>query len=328
MSKLLTRRLAVQSAAVASLGLPLSARAQSALPKGPIKVVVGFSAGGSADITGRLIAEKLRQRTGLVTIVENKPGVSGVIATEAVVKSPPDGNTLMLAVMTSTILAKLTFAKLPYDPQKDLSPLSLVGTFQIVLAVTPSVPVTDMNQFAAWLKANPDKANYGVPAVGGHSHFFGLMLGKALGVDMQMVPYKGAAPMITDLSGGQLYVGVSGLSDFLASHRAGKVRIIATSGQERSLSAPDLPTFTESGFPTLAGDGWMALYAPANTPAATVAALSAEIAAILKQPDVRERLVQLGLDPRGTTPAELVAFDERELKRWQPIVAASGFKVE
>src|SRR5258708_826342 len=170
---MLTRRLVIQSGATA-LGLPLSARAQGALPKGPVKIVVGFSAGGSADIIGRLIAEKFRQRTGLTTIVENKPGVSGVIATEAVAKSPPDGNTLMLAVMTSTILAKLTFTKLPYDPQKDLSPVSLVGTFQIVLAVTPSLPITDMNQFAAWLKANPDKANFGVPAVGGHSHFFGL----------------------------------------------------------------------------------------------------------------------------------------------------------
>jgi tripartite-type tricarboxylate transporter receptor subunit TctC len=197
-----------------------------------------------------------------------------------------------------------------------------------VLAVTPSLPITDMKQFASWLKANPGKANFGVPAVGGHSHFFGLMLGKALGVDMQMVPYKGAAPMITDLSGGQLLIGVSGLSDFLASHRAGKVRIIATSGQQRPLSAPELPTFTESGFPTLAGDGWIALYAPANTPTATVAALSAEFAGILKLPDIRERLIQLGMDPRGTTPAELAAFDERELKRWQPIVAASGFKVE
>jgi tripartite-type tricarboxylate transporter receptor subunit TctC len=327
MSKLLTRRLAVQAAA-ASLSLPLSARAQGALPKGPVKIVVGFSAGGSADITGRLIAEKFRERTGLTTLVENKPGVSGVIATEAVTKAAADGNTLMLAVMTSTILAKLTFTKLPYDPQKDLSPVSLVGTFQIVLAVTPSLPITDMKQFASWLKANPGKANFGVPAVGGHSHFFGLMLGKALGVDMQMVPYKGAAPMITDLSSGQLLVGVSGLSDFLASHRAGKVRIIATSGEQRSLSAPELPTFTEAGFPTLAGDGWIALYAPANTPTATVAALSAEFAAILKLPDIRERLIQLGMDPRGTTPAELAAFDERELKRWQPIVAASGFKVE
>jgi tripartite-type tricarboxylate transporter receptor subunit TctC len=327
MSKLLTRRLAVQAAA-ASFSLPLSARAQGALPKGPVKIVVGFSAGGSADITGRLIAEKFRERTGLTTLVENKPGVSGVIATEAVTKAAADGNTLMLAVMTSTILAKLTFTKLPYDPQKDLSPVSLVGTFQIVLAVTPSLPITDMKQFASWLKANPGKANFGVPAVGGHSHFFGLMLGKALGVDMQMVPYKGAAPMITDLSSGQLLVGVSGLSDFLASHRAGKVRIIATSGEQRSLSAPELPTFTEAGFPTLAGDGWIALYAPANTPTATVAALSAEFAAILKLPDIRERLIQLGMDPRGTTPAELAAFDERELKRWQPIVAASGFKVE
>ncbi|MEI8152636.1 MAG: Bug family tripartite tricarboxylate transporter substrate binding protein [Hyphomicrobiales bacterium] len=333
MQKLLTRRLATTSGpallGTVALGvLPSGPRAQGALPKGPVRILVGFSAGGSADVVGRLIAEKFRERTGLTTVVENKPGVSGVIATEAAARAAPDGNTMVLAAMASTIMAKLTFTKLPYDPQKDLAPVSLVSTFQLVLAVTPSLPIATMAQFATWAKANPDKASFGVPAVGGHSHFFGLMLGKTLGVDMQVVPYKGSAPMITDLSSGQLHVGVSALSDFLASHKAGKVRIIATSGQERSLSAPDLPTFTESGFPTLAGDGWLALYAPANTPPATIAALSAEMGAVLKTPDVRERIVLLGMDPRGSTPAGLAEFDEGELKRWQPIVAASGFKVE
>jgi tripartite-type tricarboxylate transporter receptor subunit TctC len=333
MSQLITRRTAATSGAAllgaAALGVsPSGPRAQSALPKGPVRILVGFSAGGSADVVGRLIAEKFRERTGLTTVIENKPGVSGVIATEAAARAAPDGNTMVLAAMASTIMAKLTFTKLPYDPQKDLAAVGLVSTFQLVLAVTPSLPIATMAQFATWAKANPGKASFGVPAVGGHSHFFGLMLGKTLGIDMQVVPYKGSAPMITDLSSGQLHVGVSALSDFLASHKAGKVRIIATSGQERSLSAPDLPTFTESGFPTLAGDGWLGLYAPANTPPAIVAALSAEMAAVLKAPDVRERIVLLGMDPRGSTPAGLAEFDEAELKRWQPIVAASGFKVE
>lgn len=333
MPKFLTRRGVTAAGGAllggATLGLGGSrAVAQSALPKGPVRILVGFSAGGSADIVGRLIAEKFRERTGLATLVENKPGVSGVIATEAVAKSPPDGNALILAAMASTIMAKLTFTKLPYDPQKDLAPVSLVSTFQLVLAVTPTMPVTDMKGFADWAKANPTKASFGVPAVGGHSHFFGLMLGKTLGVDMQVVPYKGSAPMITDLSSGQLHVGVSALSDFLASHKAGKVRIIATSGKERSLSAPDLPTFTESGFPALVGDGWLGLYAPAGTPPATVAALGAEMAAVVNLPEIRERIVVLGMEPRGTTPGDLAEFDESELKRWQPIVAASGFKVE
>jgi tripartite-type tricarboxylate transporter receptor subunit TctC len=333
MPKLLTRRRAATSTVAllgtAALGAPASGiRAQGALPRGPVRILVGFSAGGSADVIGRLIAEKFRERTGLITLIENKPGVSGVIATEATARAAPDGNTILLAAMSSTIMAKLTFTRLPYDPQKDLAPVSLVTTFQLVLTVTPSLPVTDMSQFAAWAKTNPDKANFGVPAVGGHSHFFGLMLGKTLGVDMQVVPYKGAAPMITDLSSGQLHVGISSLSDFLTAHKAGKVRIIATLGKERSLSAPELPTFTESGFPTLAGDGWFALYAPANTPSATVAALSAEMSAILKLPEIRDRIVFLGMEPRSSTPDDLAAFDEGELRRWQPIVAASGFKVE
>jgi tripartite-type tricarboxylate transporter receptor subunit TctC len=317
----------------ASLALPLLAvtpvaRAQSALPKGPLKIVVGFAAGGTADLAGRVIADKLRERTGLSVIVDNKPGISGVIATEAVAKSPPDGNTLMLAVMTSTVMGKLTFVKLPYDPQKDLAPVSLVSTFQIALAVAPSNPAKDMKEFVAWAKANPAQANFGVPAMGGHSHFFGLLLGKTLGLDMQPVPYKGAAPMVNDMGGGQVQIGISGLADLLASHKGGKVRILGTSGAARALSSPDLPTFSEQGYPGLQGDGWFGLFAPAGTPPATVEALNREVDAVLKLPDVRERIVTMGMDPRGGAPGDLARFEETEMKRWAPIVAASGFKVE
>jgi tripartite-type tricarboxylate transporter receptor subunit TctC/phenylpropionate dioxygenase-like ring-hydroxylating dioxygenase large terminal subunit len=313
----------------AMMGLrSVSAVAQAALPKGPIRLLVGYSAGGSADVLARLIAQKLGERTGLTTLVENKPGAGGVIATEMVVNAPPDGSTIVLANMASTIMATLTYPKLQYDPQKDLAPVSLVCTGQHALTVATSVPVTDPAQLSVWAKANPEKMNFGVPAVGGQAHFFVLAMGKALGVEVQVVPYRGTTQMISDLSGGQLFVGISGVADFQASHRAGKVRIIATSGKERSLSTPDIPTFAESGFPTLAGEHWFGIYAPAKTPQPTVAALSAEIQAIMKLPDIRERLIQLSLDPRGTSPAGLAEFDENEFQRWQPIVAASGFKLE
>ncbi len=209
MARLLKRRAAIASSAAllgtAALCLPsVGLRAQSALPKGPVRLLVGYSPGGPADSMARLIAQKFSDRTGLTTLVENKPGAGGVIATEMVSKALPDGNTLILANMASTIMAKLTYPKLPYDPQKDLAPVSLVSTFQHALSVIPSVPVADTVQFATWAKANPGKANFGVPAIGGLSHFFGLMLGKAIGVDMQPVPYKGTAPMLIDLNSGQL----------------------------------------------------------------------------------------------------------------------------
>jgi tripartite-type tricarboxylate transporter receptor subunit TctC len=291
-------------------------------------MLVGFSAGGSADVVARLLADKLRERTGIAVIVDNKPGSGGVIATEAVTKMPPDGNAVVLAAMASTVMAKLTYTKLPYDPQVDLAPVSLVSTFQLALAIAPALPIDSMARFAAWAKANPALTSYGVPAPGGHSHFFGLMLGRALGVDMQVVPYKGSAPMIADLSAGQIKVGISALSDFHGSYKAGKVRLLATSGKERSLSAPELPTFAESGYADLVGDGWLGLYAPPRTPSAITSALSVEVAAILALPDIRERIVTMGMEPRSSTPAGLADFDNAELERWQPIVAASGFKVE
>ncbi len=300
----------------------------AALPRGPVRILVGFSAGGSADIVARLLADKLRDRTGLAVIVENKAGSGGVIAAEALTKMPPDGNSLVLAAMSATIMAKLTYTKLPYDPQVDLDPISLVTTFQLALAVTPALPVDDMARFANWAKANPTQTSFGVPAPGGQSHFFGLMLGRALGVDMQVVPYRGSAPMIADLSPGQIKIGISALSDFHAAYKGGKVRLLATSGRARPLAAPELPTFAESGYRDLVGEGWLGLYAPSRTPLATRTALGAEIAAILAMPDVRERIVTMGMEPRSSSPAGLAEFDAAELERWRPVIAASGFKVE
>jgi tripartite-type tricarboxylate transporter receptor subunit TctC len=257
----------------------------------------------------RLIAQRFSDRTGIAMLVENKPGAGGVIATESVSKASPDGNMLILANMASTILAKLTYPKLPYDPQKDLAPVSLLSTFEYGLSVIPSVPADDIAQFVAWAKANRGKANFGVPAIGGIAHFFGLMLGKAIGIDMQPVPYKGTAPMLIDLNSSQLYVGIAGM-ELLPMHQAGKLRILATSGKERSLVAPDIPTLIESGFPSLVGEGWFGLYAPAKTPTATIAALSVEIQTIMKEPNLRQAVVLLGLAPLGSTPAELADFDE------------------
>jgi tripartite-type tricarboxylate transporter receptor subunit TctC len=325
--KRLRRRDVLASTAIV-LGIPGTPRAQNAFPRGPIRLLVGFSAGGTADIAARLLADKLRDRIGVTVIIENRPGAGGVIATEQVIKMPADGNAIVLAAMSSTVLAMLTYAKLPYDPLTDLAPISLVSTFPLVLAISPSLPVDNVAQFVAWARANPASTSYGVPALGAHSHFFGLMLGKAIGVDMQVVPYKGSAPMIADLSAGQIKVGITGLFDFYSSYKAGKVRLLATSGKERSLSAPELPTFAESGYPDLVGEGWMGLYAPPQTPLSIASALSAEISAILALPDVRDRMITTGMEPRATTPAGLAAFDQAEFKKWQPVVVASGFKVE
>jgi tripartite-type tricarboxylate transporter receptor subunit TctC len=302
-----------------------SSRAQP--PARQLRILVGFSAGGSTDAAARIVAGRLQERTGTTVVIDNKPGAGGTIAADAGAKASPDGSTIVLAAMTSTVMAKLTFARLPFDPQRDLVPISHLSTFHLALAVSPAIRLETVPDFVGWAKEHRGRISIGVPGLGGHSHFFCAMLGKTLGIDVQPVPYKGAAPMLTDLSGNQISVGISALSDFLGAHNGGKVRIVASTGAERSLSAPSLPTFTEAGFPMLTGIGWIAFYAPAKTPRHVVEALSANMAAVLTMPDIREKIVQLGMEPRHSTPDELAAFDAAELERWQPIVEETGFKV-
>ena len=300
----------------------------AALPRGPVRILVGFSAGGSADIVARLLADKLRDRTGLTVIVENKAGSGGVIAAEALTKMPPDGSSLALAAMSATIMAKLTYTKLPYDPQVDLDPISLVTTFQLALAITPALPVDDMARFASWAKANPTQASFGVPAPGGQSHFFGLMLGRALGVDMQVVPYRGSAPMIADLSPGQIKVGISALSDFHAAYKGGKVRLLATSGRARPLAAPELPTFAESGYPNISLVVWGGLFAPGGTPKPILDRLSEEAAKAARNPAYRELVATLQNDAVSSTPEQFQAFVAEEVAKWADAVRKSGMKVD
>jgi tripartite-type tricarboxylate transporter receptor subunit TctC len=309
-------------------GLTKGASAQGSLPNGPIRLLIGYTAAGPADIVARLLAQKMTERTGLTFIVESRPGASGTIATKALTGATPDGRTLLVTNMASTVMAALTFPKLSYDPKTDLAPVSLVCTFQHALAVTSSVPVANPQQFVSWLKANPAKANIAVPAIGGQSHFFALLLGKTFGVDVQVVPYKGSGPLLTDLAGGQINVAITGLGEMVPLHDAGQIRMLATSGHARAIATPKLPTFIEAGFPAAAGEGWFGVFAPVGTPRGVIAEFSSEIQAIMNLPDIRHRLVQLGMDPRGTDPAGLSDFEAREFKRWQPVVAASGFKAE
>lgn len=301
---------------------------QGRLPAGPVRLLVGFPPGGTADQLARLIAAHVQDRAGLPIVVENRPGAGGVVATTAIVTGQADGSSMVLATMGSTIMSKLTYVRMPYDPQRDLAPITLAATFQLALAVHPSLPAETVPQFVAWARANPTQADFAIPAPGGHSQFFGVMLGKEIGVAMQPIPYRGSAPLMADLVAGQVRLSIVPLSDALALHRGGKVRIIATTGDARSLSAPDIPTFTEAGHPQLVGVGWLGVYAAARTPGDIVLGLNRAVVEALSAADIRERIVALGLEPRTSTPEGLAAFDETERQRWEPIVKATGFKIE
>jgi tripartite-type tricarboxylate transporter receptor subunit TctC len=294
----------------------------------PIRIVVGFPPGGGSDLIARLVAERMKVTLGTNVVVENRPGVNGILAVEAVKNAAPDGRTLMVAPIAVTVFAPLTHANLRYDPTRDFAPVSLAATFQLSLAVGPASPAKTLHEYIAWVRANPANGVYGLPTVGSPSHFFGILLARATGLDLVPVPYKGGPPLTNDLIGGQVPAGITALSDWVRQHEAGKIRILATSGSERSPVAPDVPTFKELGFPAIEGSGWQAFHTPAGTPRATLERLSAAIASALTAPDVKERLLAIGLEPVGSTPEELARRMAEDTAKWAPLVKASGFRAD
>jgi tripartite-type tricarboxylate transporter receptor subunit TctC len=310
---------------VAFAALTAAATHAQSASKGPLKILVGFAAGGSSDIAARMLADKLKDSLSQPVVVENRVGAGGRIAAEALKNAPPDGATLLLTPVVVPVLAPLVFKQLNYDPAKDFAPVSQVATYQFAFAVSPNNPAKTVPEFVAWLKANPAQANFGSPAPGSLAHFFGLMVGQATGIDMVHIAYKGGAPLATDLMGGQIPAGIDALSDMMELHRAGKIRIIATSGAERSPLLPTVATFKEQGFPSIEGSGWIGVYAPARTPKALIDQLSAAIVKVLRIPEVRERFLTLGYEPTGTTPEALAAIMAADTARWGPIIKRSGF---
>ena len=293
-----------------------------------MRILVGFSPGGTSDVIARLITDRLKSSLGTHVIVENKPGADGMIAAEALKNAAPDGRTLMISPITVTVFAPLTHAKLRYDPIKDFAPVSLAANFQLALAVGAGSPARTLRDYVAWVRADPTKATYGTPTTGGPPHFFGMMLARATGLDLSYVPYKGGAPLVTDLIGGQVPAGIMVLSEVLKYHEAGKARILGSSGSQRSPAAPDVPTFRELGFTDMEGMGWQAFHTTARTPRPTIDRTSTAIAAAIKTPEVNERLLALGLEPEGSTPDELARRMSADTAKWAPVVKASGFRVE
>ncbi len=308
--------------------LGLAAAATTSAQDGPIRILVGFAPGGESDVIARLVVDRMRISLGVPVIVENKPGAGGMLAAEALKNAAPDGRTLMISPIAVTVFAPLTHTKLRYDPIKDFAPVSLAANFQMALVVGPGSPAKTLHEYIAWVRANPAKATYGVPLAGGPTHFFGVMLARATGMDLAVVPYKGSAPLTNDLIGGQIPAGITVLSQVIKHHEAGKVRVLGTTGSQRSPVAPGVPTFKELGFAAIEGTGWQAFHTSARTPRPTIDRLSTAIASAIKSPEVSERLLALGLEPVGSTPDELASRVAEDTARWAPIVKASGFRAD
>jgi tripartite-type tricarboxylate transporter receptor subunit TctC len=292
----------------------------------PVRILVGFAPGGSADIAARLIADRLGADLRQTVIVENKPGAGGRIAAEMLKNAAPDGSTLMLTPIVVPVLAPLVYSKLPYNAGTDFAPVVHVANFQFGLSVAASHPAKNVKELLAWFKANPAAANFGSPAPGSLPHFFGVMIASGAGLDLIHVPFNGGGPLQNALVGNQVSSGIDTLVDQIEMHRGGKTRILATSGNARSPLLPDVPTFEEAGLKGVAGTSWFAIYAPAKTPAATIMQINTAVNAALKATDLRERFLKLGLEPTGGSPGDLGAIMQRDTERWAPVVKASGFR--
>jgi tripartite-type tricarboxylate transporter receptor subunit TctC len=305
--------------------LPPSARAQ--IGAEPTRIVFPFAAGGSGDALARLIAEHLRVALDQPVIVENRAGAQGRIGVQAVKAAAPDGKTLLLSPVAPMSIYSHVYKSLAYDPIADFQPISQVATFDFAIAVGPQVPAKSLRELVDWLKANPSQGSYGTPAAGTLPHFFAVQFARAAGLDLRHVGYRGSAAALTDLVGGQIPIVVTTTSDLLEQHKGGRIRVLATSDAGRSPFLPELPTFKEAGY-DIQGTGWYGVFAPAKTPPDMVERLNKAIVAAVQAPAVRERLLAFGLQPTGTSAAELARIQQADSALWEPAVKASGFTPE
>ena len=303
-----------------------SALAQDKIGK-PVRIVVGFAAGGSVDLVARLMAERLSPRLGQPVLVENKPGGFVRVAIDAVRTAPADGTTLLLTSSTPLVVTPHAYAKVPYDAQRDLVSVARLVYGQQGFALGPMSGARTWAEYVSWLKANPDKAFFASSGVGSMGHLVGVVLANTSGLRLEHVAYKGSGHYNAELMGGQVSAGISGIADSADFHRSGKLRVVAVSGAQRSRALPDVPTFTELGVP-MDLSLWYGVFAPAGTPQAIVELLGRELVTIVGAPELTQRFVSLGLEPAPAGPSAAAAELAADFARWRPIVQQAGFKLD
>lgn len=305
--------------------LSATAALGQAFPDRPLKLVVPQTAGGPSDVLGRLFAQKLSDSLGKPVIVENRPGAGGNIGTEMVVKSRPDGHTLLINISGILAINESLYKQLPFDASRDLEGVSRIVSSQLVLVAHPSFPPNSILELVAYGKSRPPlSVSYGSAGTGSPQHVGGELLNTKAGIKLNHIPYKGAVPALNDLLGGQIPLAIVGLPAVLPHVKAGKLKAIAVFGGTRSALAADVPTFVESGFPDIEMELAYGIFTARGTPKPVLARLNQDIGAILKMPEVRERLVATGFEVGGSTPAELDAYLKAEIQKWRPIVRDSG----
>jgi len=317
---------------IISAGLALALQANPAaaqtFPAKPVRMIIGFAAGGTTDLVGRLVAQRLGDAWGQTVVVENRPGASGMIAAEAVAKAPADGYTLLLTPQTSLAVAPALYGKAPYDASRDFTPITLMGSTPTIMVVNPAFPAKNFAEFVELAKKSAPPLAYGSGGIGSSPHMAGELLSAQLGIRMTHIPYKGESPALTDTMGGQVPLMFGNISVAVPHIKSGKLRAIASTGSLRSPLLPDVPTVAESGLAGFAVATWFGLLGPANMPADLVGRIQRDVARVLATPDVRNRLVDLGVDIVANSPEEFAAYLRSEISRYAKVIKDAGIKAD
>jgi tripartite-type tricarboxylate transporter receptor subunit TctC len=325
--KIIAAILCVAAQAAAMTACAQNVPGRSSYPNRTIRILLPFPPGGGSDIMARKIAQKMTERWGQQVVVDNRPGAGGNIAAEAAANAAPDGYTLLVAASAQLAVNPSVYPKLPFDPVKSFAPISLVGSVPNMLVANPSLPVHSLKEFIAFAKARPGQLNYATAGSGSTAHLSVELLKLETGIELLHVPYRGAAPALTDVISGQVPVLMAGIPSVLAQVKAGKLRALGITALKRSQAAPGIPTFSET-IPKFEAIVWYGLLAPAGTPADIVDKLNEEVLNILRMNDAKEMFAAQGIEIIGSSPAEFAAYIKSELAKWAVVVKKSGTKAD
>jgi tripartite-type tricarboxylate transporter receptor subunit TctC len=312
---------------LAALATPLIAHAQS-WPSKPIRWIVPYTGGGITDVVTRVVTQKMSGPLGQPIVVDNRPGANSILGSDLAAKAAPDGYTMVTVIAGYAANVTLYAGKLPFDPKKDLLPVSLAAVAPLILTANPNFPAKDVRELVAYAKANPGKVNFGSSGIGAAAHLTTELLKQTAGIDMVHVPYKGTAPALTALMANDIQILVDVPSTLMPHVRGGKIKALAMFSAKRIQSAPEVPTMAEAGGPPLESSTWVLFMAPGGTPREIVNRIAQETAKAINESDIKERFVQMGIEPGGGTPEQAQKFLDAEVAKWAKVITTAGVKAE
>lgn len=317
----------IVNAAIA-VAMTQPAMADTGYPSKPIRMIVPFAPGGSTDVVARILGAELKNELGQTVIIENKPGAGGNIGGDLAAKAAPDGYTLLMAAAGPTVINPSLYSKMPYDPVKDLAPVTMLVREHNLMAINPSVPARTLQEFIAYARSRPNEINFGSPGNGSPAQLAGQLMNQTAGLKMVHVAYKGSGPAVVDLVAGHISMMIDNMPALLPHVQSGKLRALAVPSESRASAMPDVPTFAEAGMKDFVITAWKGVMVPAGTPPAVVSKLQASIAKIMAKPDIKKRMIEMGAEPVANTPEQFGAIIRKESAWWAALVKSTGTKLE